>query len=382
MIRALLVVASLVSLTSSAQTCPVRTVWPTPDWDDSQLATTLETKREAIAALEQAFFTLEGADADRNGLRTDAFLIIKGGRLIYERYGRGYSKTNRHISWSVAKSYSSVLTGIAVKQGAMSIDDSICKHLTEYEGKPVCSITAKHALTFSTGLAWQEGYENEPYRFSSVISMLFGEGHRDQLSHILTHRQAFEPGKEWEYSTGDAQLESAVVKRALEAKGLGKDAFWTLLFDKLGAPGTVFEEDVKGTPLGGSCIFSTPRNFARLGYLMLNDGCWAGERLLPEGWVAASTTPSEAYRTGAADDEKVPSGYSWWLNRPVQEKANQPKPWPDAPEDTFAARGHWGQNIIVVPSEDVVIARFGDDRKVANSTLTNNLVKFALQVAR
>ena len=81
----------------------------------------------------------------------------------------------------------------------------------------------------------------------------------------------------------------------------------------------------------------------------------------------------------ASVSEKTPSGYSWWLNKP-HPKQMKPKPWADAPDDTFVALGHWGQRIIVVPSEDLVIARTGDDRE--GGIDVNELTKLCLAVTR
>lgn len=379
--RLFALISTLAAALAQAQTasCPANTTWPAAEWDASLVETTAQTRATEIAALEAELFTLVGTDAERKGLRTDGLVIIKGGKLIYEKYARGFGPQNRHISWSVAKSYSSVMTGVAVRQGALTLEDSICDHLTEYQGQAVCDIKVKHPLTFTSGLAWQEGYENESYQYSSVISMLFGAGRRDQLKHILTHARAGEPGAHWLYSTGDSELQATVVKRALEAKGHGKDAFWTLLFDKIGAPSTILEEDLHGAPQGGSSLWATPRDFARLGYLMINDGCWNGERLLPEGWVAASTTTSQGFIAGGDHDNTTPSGYSWWLNRAVPERGLE-LPWKDVPADAYAALGHWGQFILVVPSLDVVVVRTGDDRRAGLHT--NTLGKLALGVAR
>lgn len=356
-----------------AQDCPTRSAWPTDAWPEQPVDAT--ARASAIQALSDAFFHLDGPDAERRGLRTDALLIIEHGAIRYERYARGYGPTNRHISWSVAKSITSALTGAAVFRGALSLEDSICMYLPGFKGD-VCDIRVKHPITFATGLDWQEGYENASYQTSSVISMLFGVGHHDQLTHILTHRRAAAPGAAWRYSTGDAELAAAVAKRALEAK-VGPAPFKQVLFEPIGMAGAVLEEDARGTPLGGSHVFATARDFARFGFLFLNDGCWAGRRLLPVGWVAASTTVSEPFRTGSGATDTLPSGYAWWLNRPVPEQ-NKPKPWPDSPDDAFVAIGHWGQYIIVIPSRDVVIVRLGDDRN--DSVDLNTLITRALAV--
>ncbi|MBL8909102.1 MAG: serine hydrolase [Archangium sp.] len=339
-----------------AQPCPTRASWPTEDWPVALVDA--QAKAKEIKELEDYLFTLVGKDEDREGLRTEGLVIIKSGKLVYERYGKGFDATKRHLSWSVAKSISSALVGIAVKEGVLTLDDSICNHLPEFAGRPVCGITVKDTITFATGLGWQEEYEDEVYQVSSVIAMLFGSGHRDQLGFILNEKLVAAPGERWSYSTGDAQVASAVAKRALSRKH-GNDAFWKVLFDKIGMSRTVFEEDSKGTPMGGSMVYATPRDFAKFGWLFINDGCWNGERLLPEGWVASSTTPSKPFIESTKKGE--PSGYSWWLNRELTTR-ELPYPWKNSPHDAYGAIGHWGQYIMVVPSAELVVVRTGDDR--------------------
>jgi CubicO group peptidase (beta-lactamase class C family) len=359
MTKTLAVALTLASSFAFAQsTCPTRASWPTTEWPVALVDA--QAKAAELAALETYLFTLTGKDEERLGLRTEGLVIIKGGTLVYERYARGFDATKRHLSWSVGKSISSALIGIAVREGALTLDDSICVHLPEYEGTQQCAITVRDSITFATSLGWQEGYENESYQTSSVISMLFGSGHRDQLRHILSTRMVADAGQRWSYSTGDAELASAIAKRAL-SKAHGRDAFWEVLFDRIGMSRTVFEEDSKGTPLGGSMVYATPRDYAKFGWLYLNDGCWDGARILPAGWVASSTKPSDAFVAFAEKSEKEPSGYMWWLNRPLPQRDN-PIPWKNSPDDAYAAIGHWGQYIMVVPSADVVIVRTGDDR--------------------
>lgn len=380
-----LMLCSVMWATAAVADCPTRPSWPTKEWPVDLVDAT--AKADAIKTLETELFTLTGEDDQRKGLRTDGFVIIKHGKIVYEKYARGFDATKRHLSWSVAKSLSSTLVGVAVKQGALKLDDSICRYLSGYSGD-VCNIRVLDTITFGTGLRWQEGYEHETYQTSSVISMLFGAGRGDMVRFVLDHEREKAPGTRWMYSTGDATLSATIARRALAAK-FGQDAFWTLLFDKIGMNGATFEHDDVGNVLGGSHAFATPRDFARLGYLMLNDGCWDGERILPEGWVKAATTPSDLFVQSAPEGEDTPSGYAWWLNRPVPElkdaagavvRPAQPKPWPEVPGDAYGANGHWGQFIWVVPSEDVVIVRTGDDR---NGYLKQGkAIAWALEVAR
>lgn len=386
-----IVIGTVVLLASlaQAQQCRARASWPTEKWPEALVNAT--AKAAEIKALEDYAFTLVGKTEERKGYRTEGLVVVKNGAIVYEKYAAGWDANKRHISWSVGKSVSSMLIGVAVNQSLMTLDESICKQLPEYQSDPVaCAITVKNILTFGSGLQWQEEYETSGYQVSSVLAMLYGSGHKDQVKHVLTHRKLHEPGTQFVYSTGDAHVVSTLAKRALTAKH-GATAFWTQLFEPIGMKKVIFEEDASGSPLGGSFVFATPRDFAKLGYLMLNDGCWNDQRILPVGWVQQSTTVSEAFRSSRGDCgepkpageyeltcEGTPNGFMWWLNRPPA--AGVEKPWKDAPDDTYVALGHWGQRIIVIPSEDLVIMRTGDDRD--GSIPVNELVKFVLPVVK
>lgn len=108
--------------------------------------------------------------------------------------------------------------------------------------------------------------------------------------------------------------------------------------------------------MGSSYLYLSARDLARIGLLMLRDGRWQGRQLLPRDWVAFNRQLFE--RAEAIPDEANPGGH-WWLNQPLP---GQPAPWPDAAQDVYAALGHWGQALYVVPSQKLVIVRYADDR--------------------
>lgn len=365
----------LCAAAASAAPCPTRPSWPTDEWP-SRVEETAVSKAEQIRALEDYAFTLTGADVERNGIRTDGLLIIKSGTIVYERYARGFDETKRHISWSVAKSITSTMTGLAVARGALTVSDSICRHLSGLRDE-LCPITVKHLLEFGSGLHWQETYEDLGYQGSSVISMLFGAGHRDWAKWVTDRPVDHPPGTFFNYSTGEATLLAEVVRRAVEPE-LGARWPQTLLFERIGMKSAVLQRDVKGTPAGGSHVFATPRDYARFGYFILNDGCWEQQRLLPEGWVQKATTLSETFKAGHAASDTWTNGFMWWLNQPAADGAEAP--FVGAPADMFSAIGHWGQYVVVVPSRDVVIVRTGDDRNEDISL--GRLTALALEVAQ
>jgi CubicO group peptidase (beta-lactamase class C family) len=338
--------------------CPERAGWPTKGW----LTAALPAGREAaLKAFEEYAFTLEGQDEERKGIRTDGVVIIHRGQLVYERYARGYEARHRHLGWSMTKSVTNALTGLAVAQGALTLDDPICKHVKATNEK-ACAITVRNLLEFGSGLDWQEGYEGGPLQTSSVLAMLYGEGRRDMVAFITSHALRDAPGTSWAYSSGDTTLLAGVVGAAMKPR-LGDGWEWKLLFDPVGVHTAVMERDGKGVLVGSSLMHATPRDWAKLGFLFLNDGCWEGKRLLPEGWVAASVVVSEPLKGKRVDwDPGDVQGRQFWLNLRVPGIQDE-KPWPHVPEDAYAMGGHWGQSVTIIPSLDMVVVRMADDRQ-------------------
>ena len=356
-----LFLAALALVSVPARTdCPTRPFWPTASFIDRTAETALARPSE-IAALETFAFTLVGDDADRIGTRTDAVVIARGGDIVYERYARGWTADARHYSWSVSKSVVNALAGIAVGAGLVALDDSVCKYASLPRADH-CDITIRNLLEFSSGLQWTETYEGQSNQVSSVLAMLYGEGHGDMMSFVAGHDSRDPPGATYMYSSGDTTFLAGVLDAPLRT-AFGNDYAWTRLFDVLGMTSATFESDGCGTPIGSSYVDATARDLLRFGFLYANDGCWDGARILPAGWVAASTVVSQPYRMRALDTAPADGtqGRQLWLNLAVPEQ-NQPTPWPDVPLDAFAARGHWGQSVTIIPSLDLVIVRTADDR--------------------
>lgn len=357
-----------------ASECPPAIFWPDPTWTEQP------TNGSAVEAMTDYAFTLVGRDEERRGIRTDGVVIVHRGQIIYENYGRGFDRDNPHLTWSVSKSMLDAMFGAAVYQGYLDPLDSVCDH---YDAVNECAMTPADLRAMGSGLDWNEGYEDEPYHLSSVIAMLYGLGALDMAAFVGRHRSQAPPGTLYRYSSGDSVLLAAVVAGSLP-QALQQTYPHDFIFGPIGMRSAIFERDRAGTVVGSSYAYATPRDMARFGYLYLHDGCWAGERLLPEGWVEQSRAVNPVFLVEASfewsrDGDAVP-GSHWWTNHAIPDLGIT-SVWPDVPADAYAASGHWGQSITVIPSEELVVVRTADDREYRVLD-RNRFLSLAIAIAR
>jgi CubicO group peptidase (beta-lactamase class C family) len=318
--------------------------WPTEGWRVRPLDEEARS-RPAVAELERYLFPPDFDEKARSGVRTDGIVLIQGDDLVYERYGRGYTAEMAHPAWSVTKGVVDALYGVAVQEGLLSIDDPVAAHSDVLAADGRDAITFRHLLGMTSGLGFREAYEWAPLR-SSVVAMLYTRGRDDMARFAAGHDVAHPPGSVFAYASGDSVLLMAALRDVVGAERYA-DWPWGALFDVIGMDATL-ERDAAGTFVGSSYLYATPRDLAKLGFLYLQDGRWGDRQVLPPGWAAAAGEPGPAPFYGR----------HWWTNR----GAAGVRPWPDAPADTIAASGHWGQKLYVIPSRDLVIVRTGADR--------------------
>lgn len=330
-----------------------RAYWPTDDWRTAEGAEGLDPA--GAAELDTYLFTRTGNDQDRKGIRTDGVVIVRGGKIVFEKYARGYTKDTPHLIWSAAKSVTSALVGIASSEGRFKLTDPVHKFFPSMNDGLKAEMTVEHVLQMSSGLDWNEGYEASPLD-SSVIAMLYTAGRGNMPQFTSGFRLRHRPGTRWYYSSGDTNLLSGILR-----KTMSEDEYqnypWTKLFDPIGMKRVTFERDRAGHFVGSSYVYAPPRELAKFGFLFLNDGMWENKRILPEGWVTYSRTLAPAYYAHPVPGEAY--GAQWWQNARTP---STEAPWPDAPLDTYVAMGHWGQRIYIIPSMDIVAVRVGDDR--------------------
>ena len=337
--------------------------WPAEDWGSQPAAVT-----PAIQALDE--YAFPGRDeAARSGVRTDALLVIRDGVIVHERYAGPTSAQTAHLTWSVSKSLLASVLGVAYGEGRFRLDDPVARHYPPFTAHP--DVKMGHLLNWASGLAWQEDYEYAPLK-SSVVAMLYTRGRSDMAAFVAGHYPDAAPGTRFLYSSGDSNVLGASLKSMVGAPAY-VDYPWTALFEPLGIRSAVWERDASGTFVASSYAYMSARDLARIGLLMQRDGRWGERQLLPPSWVAFNRTPFANYRADPQrPGEAVPGGH-WWLNASVE---GAPRPWPDVPDDAFAALGHWGQALYVLPAQRLVVVRYADDRDGSYSH--NTLLKRVL----
>ena len=343
-----LAVAALGLAAPGAAPCPdpQAETWPAPEWPEPAPA-----NLPAAAAFDAIAFPPERAEADRSVPHTNGLVVIQDGWLVYERYARGFGPATPHIVWSVSKSVLQSVYGAVVQEGLVDLDRPVAERSPWIGGGDKARITYRELLQMRSGIDFNEAYEFAPL-FSSVLAMLYTRGRGDMAAFAAAQPVAAAPGTVWRYKSGDSLILAAAL-RDLVGPARYPDYPWSALFDPIGITTAVWERDAAGTFVGSSYLYLAPRDLARIGLLYLRDGCWAGRRILPEGWVAFAGTPSPAL-TGPGL-----YGAHWWLNRPGPDGV---RPIPEAPEDLLAATGHWGQLLLVLPAHRLVVARAADDR--------------------
>lgn len=275
-------------------------------------------------------------DAYFENQRHAALVIVHNGKIRYERYGLGFSDTGRWTSFSVAKSFTSTLVGAAINDGYInSLEEPVSKYVSGLEGSAYDDVTIKQLLAMSSGVQWNEDYEDPNSDVAKFNSHVSDDERSNLVSYLSKLPRAHAPGDVWNYSTGETNLVGVLVSEAtgktlaeyLSEKiwtpyGMQQDATWLL--------------DGDGAEISGCCIQASTRDFARYGLFMLDGGKVNGTPILPDGWIEAATqnqAKSEvARRTGY--------GYQWWINE----------------DGMYEAGGIFGQGIFIDPKRNLIIA--------------------------
>ncbi|MFI5401186.1 MAG: serine hydrolase domain-containing protein [SAR324 cluster bacterium] len=297
--------------------------------------------------------TLDAAFAEPEGgplKRTHAVVIVKDGRVVAERYGPGWGIETPVHGWSMTKSIDNALLGILVRQGKIRMDQPAPVAAWSGPGDPRGAITLDNLLRMESGLDLGDSLSAS---LSSAwdISSRGNFNEVDQAAFAERAPLAAAPGTRWNYANGNPAILGRVVRDAVGGHAADVLRFARReLFGPLGMRRMTLELDATGSPIMGAFAYAPPREWARFGLLFLNDGVVGGRRILPEGWVSYSTTPTP--------DAWVGYGAGWWIDEGdtlgVRFRVSR-----GMPREAFFAQGIYGQNVIVVPRERLVIVRCG-----------------------
>jgi CubicO group peptidase (beta-lactamase class C family) len=274
-------------------------------------------------------------------LQTVGLLVIKNNSLLFEKYWDGYSDSSLSNSFSMAKSITSLLIGIAIKEEKIkSADDPVGNYLPEFKNGLAAKLRIKDLLTMSSGSDWDESYANP---LSITTEAYYGNDiHKTAVKvNILK-----EPGTYHTYKSGDTELLGLIVEKAT-GKSLSEYAS-EKLWKPLGAEhAALWSTDHDNGNEKAYCCFNTnARDFARIGQLMLDSGRWNGSAIIDPDYYHQSVSPCNIPDEAGLSCNYY--GYQWWL-RPAY-------------GNIFYARGILGQYIIIIPSKKIIVVRLGKKR--------------------
>ncbi len=314
--------------------------WPTDGW---------RTCRPEEVGMDSGRLKKVFEYAANPNITTQGIAIIKNGYVVGEAYLNNFTMQSRHESYSMAKSFASALIGIAIDKGFINgVDERVSKFYPEWQ-KPGIPETKKemilrHLLTMTSGLQWNEKDYYRDRSQNDVFKMIEARG--DYIQYVLNRPVAHEPGDHWNYSSGDSMLLSGIIEKSTNMSAFKFGMRY--LFQPMGLTDIIWLRDPAGHTITAWGIQGTVREFAKFGYLYLKEGLWESRYLISSHWVKESLRP-------VSEDIKQ-YGYQWWRLPVLRGYADS-----KIPAKTFLAWGIYTQQIFVIPEEDLVIVRLGND---------------------
>ena len=304
-----------------------------------------EIKTELIDSDSKNAYQLEASEEELlKKAQTKAFIVLQNNKLLYEKYWDGHSENTVSNSFSVAKTVVSLLVGIALEEGKIkSLDDPIANYITKFKEGDKSKITIRHLLTMSSGLDWSESGKNP---LSNNAESYYGTYLYDL---VTKQRVVQEPGKTFNYQSGNSQLLGYVIEAATgeDLSAYAEEKLWS----KLGAQHDAYWslDKEQGDEKAFCCMYATARDYARLGLLILNKGKLNDTQLIPERYFEEMVIPAPLNT-----EENIPNyryGLHIWTYNDGKRKINY-------------CRGIKGQYVITIPEEEIVIIRLGSAKKI------------------
>ncbi|NQY41263.1 MAG: serine hydrolase [Henriciella sp.] len=280
-------------------------------------------------------------------METSGLVIVHDGNIVHESYGRGASAGTKFTTWSLVKSITSTLVGVAVADGKIdSVDDQLVKYLPEVEGTAYDGVTIKQALQMSSGIKYDpnlwDGVMDDTIEFMTE-SVVMGKSPAFDLA--IEYKRDNEPGTKFNYNTAESQVLLELIRRAtgMDAADYLSEMIWQPLGMEFDGAWIIDNAGQDGAEIGGAFYNSALRDWARFGLFIEQGGAWNGEQILPEDWVDRATVSDEAHLKPGVVHPNPNRGYAWH--------------WWTYADGTFTASGANGQTLYVDRENDIVVAR-------------------------
>jgi len=306
------------------------------------------------AELEQVVDEAFADSGDPQGANARGVAIVQDGKLLLVRDGKDIQQNVALHGWSMTKTVAAMLAYKKFEEVGLDIETPVVEAfpagrapdwVAQWREDERAQITVADLMHMRAGLKIGEGYDPG----SDVLDMLYNQP--DMASWAAGHPSEFPPGTNWEYLSAVSNILAQVVQAQFPSDA----EYWTYsrtaLFEPLGVTTATLETDVAGTWVGSSYLWASVTDWARLGQLMLDDGQWQGQQVLPPGWLELAGTQSLLEGEGAG------YGAQTWI--PANPVGGECKGTPGLPEDMVSMEGHWGQIVAMVPSHNAVIVRLG-----------------------
>ena len=315
-------------------------IFPTRRVDAGRAPSALPTEAYEITPA----FSFDGqnwtVDTYMEAQNTVGLLVLKDGEIVLERYRQGYAQDQRWVSFSVAKSITSTLVGVALRDGFIrSLDDPLTQYLPELQASAYEGVTVGQLLTMTTGVDWNEDYDDPDADVWRIKSEQAEPGADPIVNYMAGLQRTSEPGTIFHYNTGETHLAGSLV-RAASGKSLAaylSESLWIPLAMERSATWML---DEGGQEQAGCCLSASLHDFARFGLFFLNGDTINGEFVVPEGWVDMATSASDVSRHSdeVAIYPQDGYGFMWWTHG-----------------DAFQAVGIFGQLIHANPTLGLVV---------------------------
>jgi CubicO group peptidase (beta-lactamase class C family) len=309
------------------------------------------TARELRRAPSPEVEALVDAFLDKNP--NTGLIVLKGDRILAERYQYGRTAGHRLASASVAKTVLAMLVGIALQERKItSLDHAAGYYVPRMRTYPYSEISIRDLLTMSSGMASVDGLDGRD-EDTKLLRNTLGRLTDGGFDTIKDFQWRIAPaGTKFRYSSADSQVLGFVLATATHTKLA--DYLSEKIWQPMGAEANAtWILDKSGNELGFCCLNAVLRDYARFGMLLANYGALDGKQIIPAEWVKAAITPQAPHLAVGTATKNNGYGYQTWITHKT------------APR--FAALGQHGQAIFVDPVSKLVVVHTavwadGDDR--------------------